>query len=229
MSESIFGKLKTMVTGAAHDALDKHEDVGATARQTVRELEEQISKAEDSLAETMAEHNVRVSHRDTAQVDVARFAGYAQQAVTKGNDELARSALQDKQAATAKLNKIQAEIDKFQPLIDKQREGVATLQKKLKDIQDQVGNLETRMVIAEAEDRTATILGGIGDGASAAKTFERLEGKVAHQEGLAAAKSELAIGKIGSGEDKYAGLGDPTVPSVDDELAALKASHAQPA
>ena len=86
MSESLFGKIKTAIVGTAHDFADKHEDVGVTARQTVRELEEQIGQAENALATTMAEHNVRINHRDAAQMDVKKYGDYAEKAVAAGND-----------------------------------------------------------------------------------------------------------------------------------------------
>ena len=223
----LLGKLKTAIVGSAHDFVDNHENVGVTARQTVRDLEEQIGQAEDALATTMAEHNVRINHRDAAQMDVKKYGDYAEKAVAAGNDDLARQALQDQEAAQTKLNKLQGDVDKFQPLIDKQRAGVQALKDQLQTLQERVSDLETRSTIAEAENRTATILGGIGSGESSAKVFDRLEDKVTHQEGLAEAKTTLAGEKMHSPDDKYAALNNATaVSSIDDKLAAMKAAHA---
>lgn len=219
---SLFDKISTQVKGVLHDTADKMEDPGRTARQLTRDLDGDLSKAEQALIEVRAEYNVQVSKRDAAQAEVDKYAGYAKKAVDAGNDALVREALQAKKNASDTLAQLQAQIDKFKPSVDQLEHQVADLRARKDDMARRTDLIEARSSVAAAQDRAATVLNGIG-GSGASARFDELEEKVGHQEAVAAAK--MAVSDEHSGQsldDKFKALDNPTS-DIDAELAALKA------
>lgn len=224
MSDSIFEKLSTQLKGFLHDTADSLEDPGRTARQLVRDLDTAIGQAEEQIVSVRAEYNLITSKRDSTKSDVDKFAGYAVKAVTKGDDALAKEALAEKAKHVAKLAAIDAQLAQFKPNLDNLDEQIGKLRAKKEQMESQTDMIEARAATAEATDKAAAILGGIGTVASAADKFDRLEAKVAKQEAEASARAQMAATKNGDAlRDKFAALDAPGS-DVDAELAALKAS-----
>lgn len=223
MTESILSKLATQLRGALHDAADSMEDAGRSARQIIRDMDTQIEKAENGLVDVEAEYRMIVAKRDKAKDEVDQYAGYAKKALERQNENLAKEALQDKRKAQGVLDGLQAQVDSFKPTVDGLKAQIQDLRNKRDELNRRTGLIEARSAVADAEDRAATVLGGIGSTTSAISAFDRLEEKVGKKEAKAAAKTDLAREKSGaSNKDKYAELGKPTDSSIDDELAELK-------
>lgn len=220
---SLFEKLATQAKGLMHDTADKMEDPGRTARQLTRDLDNDLAAAEQALIQVRAEYNMELGKRDAAQQDVDKYTGYAQKAVAKGDDNLAREALQAKKQAQDTLTQLQAQIDKFKPSVDQLEHQIADLRQRKADMDRRTGLIEARSSIAEAQDRAATVLNGIG-GSGASARFDALEDKVSHQEAVAQAKMSVSDDHSGKSlDDKFKALDNPTS-DIDDELAALKAA-----
>ena len=219
----LLSRIFKQLTGAAHDAVDAAEDVGRTARQTVREIENEIGKVEEAQVGVQAEYNM-LQHRITeGQAEVDQYQGYAKQALAQGNEDLARSAIADRQAAEARLNVLKEQAAKFKPDLDKLNAALAELREKRDQMQRDTSLIEARSSVAEARSTAANVLGGIGGHESAAKTFDSLNAKVARAEAEADARTQIADSKSAADPSKkYASL-NTTKPSVEDELAALRA------
>lgn len=223
MSESLISKLATQLKGALHDAADSMEDAGRTARQIVRDMDAQIRKAEEGLVEVEAEYRQLVTKRDNAIGLRDKYAGYAAKAVQKNDDAMAREALLDKRKAQDTVDSLQKQVDAFKPTVDGLKGQIQDLRDRRDELDRKTGLIEARSAVADAESRAAEVLGGMGNGRSAVDTFDRLEAKVAKQEAMAAARSDLAREKRGvSPSDKYAALDEADPSSIDDELAQLK-------
>lgn len=224
MSEpSLFDKLSTQLKGFLHDTADKAEDPGRTARQLTRDLGNAIGEAEEQIVSVRAEFNLITSKRDSEKAEVDRYAAYAVKAVQKGDDGLAKDALAEKAKHATQLASYQAQLDAFKPNMDHLDAQINKLRAKKEDMERKTDLIEARSATAEATDRAASILGGIGNQASASERFDRLEDKVAKQEASANARAQMASARNGDDlKDKFASLDSPTT-SVDNELAALKA------
>jgi phage shock protein A len=224
MSEpSLFDKLSTQLKGFMHDAADKAEDPGRTARQLVRDLDSAIGQAEEQIVSVRAEFNLITSKRDAEKAQVDKFAAYAVKAVQSSNDELAKEALAEKAKHVTQLNSYQSQLDAFKPNMDSLDAQIDKLRAKKDEMERKTDLIEARSATAQATDKAASILGGIGNQASAAERFDRLEDKVAKQEAAANARAQMASARNGDDlKDKFAALDAPST-SVDNELAALKA------
>ena len=224
MSESLFNKLSTNLKGLLHDTMDKLEDPGRSARQLVRDLDTAIGQAEEQIVSVRAEFNLITSKRDGEKAEVDKYANYAVKAVQKGDDALAKDALAEKAKHATQLNAYQAQLDAFKPNMDALETQIEKLRQRRDEMDRKTDLIEARSATADASDKAAQILGGIGDSASASKSFDRLEEKVAKREAEASARSQMAAAKNGDAlKERFASLDSPTT-AVDDELAALKAS-----
>jgi phage shock protein A len=223
---SLLNKLFTQIKGFANDAQEASEDVGSIARQSVRDMDVEIAQVEQAQVGIIAEQNVLLAKIDAETGKIEKFAGYAVKAVEKGDDALALSAIQDKNKATQVRDVLQAQADKFAPSVQAVSDKLAELRHRRDEMARDTSLIEARSSVADAQDRAATVLGGIGNSQSASKTFDRLNEKVQASEARAAAKTQLAAQKDGSDEKKkYESLTAASPTAAQDELAAMKAAR----
>lgn len=224
---SLFEKFATQLKGTLHDLADNMEDPGRTARQLVRDIDQAVGLAEEQLVQVRAQLNVLESKRDTEQREADRYAGYAQKAVTKGDDSMAREALTEKAKHAKLLAGYEAQIADFKPNMDNLEAEIQKLRDKKDSMENETNMLEARAATAQATNKAATIIGGIGAQASSAKRFDALGDRVSKMEAEARARAQMASTRNGdSMKDRFAAL-DSVASSVDDELAALKANSAK--
>lgn len=224
MSDTLFDKLSLTLKGVFHDATDKMGDPGRDARQLTRDLDQAIGQAEEQIIGVRAEYNLTVSKRDTEKAEVGKYAAYATKAVQKGDDALAHEALTEKAKHAKLMEGYQTQLDAFKPSMDTLEAQMQKLRARKEQMERDTSMIEARSATAAATTKTTQILDGIGSGASASKSFDKLNDQVARQEAEARARMEMSAERNGQSlDDKFAAL-DSEKSSIDDELAALKAS-----
>jgi len=215
----IFEKLSRTIKGLANDALDAAADPGRDARQIVRDLEDQIQRAESALLDVRAEYELMRSGKDKTEQEVARWDGLARQAITSGDDGLARECLARKQQFTATLQQQTTQIAQYEPSVRELDERIKELKAQHESMQNRIELLEARSHLAEAQEKTATAISGVG-GQSLVADFDKLEAQVEKQEARASAASTMATQHNGNDlEQRVKALQHS---DVDDELAKLK-------
>jgi len=220
---SIFEKIARAVKGTVNDALDKTADAGRDARQIVRDLEDQIGHVQQAMLDVRAENEVLKQKNTKQQAEVDKWANAAAKAVKAGDDNLARECLTKKSEANTLLQTYTDQLAKFQPTVDQLNKHLADLVAK-KELANRTDLIAARSEMADAQTKAATVISGIG-GSSAIADFDKLEDQVAKKEARANAATEMADEQTGKSlDDRVAALGNT---SIDDELAALKAAHAQ--
>ena len=223
---SLFNTITRTVHGLLNDAAESVQDPSRDARQIIRELDDSIGRAENSLIEIEAQVATQRSKRDAADDKAKRYEDGAKRALTAGNEALAREALAAQAAAETERDALGQELAKLEPSLDHLREQIADMRKRRDELQSRSNILAAKQQIAQAKDVAATALGGIG-GKNLSADFARLEEKV----DLANARSDARLGSadVNSGkalDDKLAELSHG--PSVDDRLAALKQQIGNP-
>lgn len=220
---SIFEKISNTLKGVVNDAIDKSADAGRDARQIVRDLEDQIGKVEQAMLDVRAESEVLKQKRDAQQAEVDKWAGASAKAVKAGDDDLARECLIKKASATALLQTYTDQLAKFEPTVKQLNQHLLDLRAKKNDLADRTDLIAARSEMADAQTKAATAMSGIG-GSSLVSDFDKLEGQVAKKEARASAAIGMSDEITGKSLDtRVAALGNT---SIDDELAALKATHA---
>ncbi len=223
----LFDTISRTLKGLLNDAAESVQDPSRDARQIVRELGDNISRAESSLIEIEAQVAMQHSKRDAADDKAKKYTEGAKRALQYGDEALAREALAAQANAEAERAALSNELATLEPSVEKLKEQIAGMRQRRDDLNARSNILQAKQEIAQAKDTAAAALGGIG-GHSLAADFQQLEEKVA----LSNARSDarLNTADVSSGkalDDKLAALrGNP---SVEDRLEALKKQLNPPA
>jgi len=215
---SFFEKLLHSAKAVANDVLDNHQDLAANARQNIRDLDEQLLKADAALVDVRAEAELLKGKKEKAEAEVAKWLKAASNAAGK-DDALARECLQKKAEAKSQLDGIEATMAKFEPTVQAMEEHI----EKLRSQRDQLGNqadlIGVRSEVADVQLQAAEILGGNG----AATSLAAQEDALTKKEARAHAATSIVNDRSGDSlEARVAALNSG--PSIEDELAALKAN-----
>jgi len=214
---TFFEKLLHSAKAAANDMLDNHQDLSANARQNIRDLDEQLLKADSALVDVRAENELLKGKRDKAHAEVAKWMQAATNAAGK-DDNLARECLQKKAAAKAQYDAVEATMAKFEPTVKAMEEHIEKLRTQREQLGNQADLIGVRSEVADVQLQAAEILGGTG----AATSLAAQEDALTRKEARAHAATSIVNDRSGDSlEARVAALN--TGPSIEDELAALKA------
>jgi phage shock protein A len=224
---SLFDSISRTLKGLLNDAADSVQDPSRDSRQIVRELDESIGKAENSLIEIQAQVATQQSKRDVAADKAKKYEDGAKRALQGGDEALAREALGAQATAEAERDALTKELATLEPSVAQLKSQIEDMRARRNDLNARSNILQAKQQIAEAKDVAATALGGIG-GKNLSEDFQKLEDKVALSNARSDARLNSADVKSGKAlDDKLADLNRG--PSVEDRLEALKKQLNTPA
>jgi phage shock protein A len=224
---SLFDSITRTVKGLLNDAADTMQDPSRDARQIVRELDDSIAKAENSLIEIEAQVATQQSKRDAANDKAKKYEDGAKRALQSGDEGLAREALTAQANAETERDALATELATLIPSVDHLKQQINDMRQRRNDLNARSNILQAKQQISQAKDTAATALGGIG-GKNLSEDFQKLEDKVQLANARSDARLNSADQKSGKAlDDKLAALNQG--PSVEDRLAALKKQIDTPA
>jgi phage shock protein A len=224
---SLLDSISRTVKGLLNDAADTVQDPSRDARQIVRELDDSIAKAENSLIEIEAQVATQQSKRDVAAEKAKKYEDGAKRALQSGDETLAREALGAQANAETERDALAAELVTLVPSVDHLKQQIDDMRQRRNELNSRSNILQAKQQIATAKDVAATALGGIG-GKNLSEDFQKLEDKVQLSNARSDARLNSADQKSGKAlEDKLAAL--TRGPSVEDRLEALKKQMNTPA
>jgi phage shock protein A len=224
---SLLDSISRTVKGLLNDAADTVQDPSRDARQIVRELDDSIAKAENSLIEIEAQVATQQSKRDVAAEKAKKYEDGAKRALQSGDEALAREALGAQANAETERDALAAELVTLVPSVDHLKQQIDDMRQRRNELNSRSNILQAKQQIATAKDVAATALGGIG-GKNLSEDFQKLEDKVQLSNARSDARLNSADQKSGKAlEDKLAAL--TRGPSVEDRLEALKKQMNTPA
>ncbi|OJJ18233.1 phage shock protein A [marine bacterium AO1-C] len=215
----IFGRISDIFKANINDALDKAEDPSKMIKLMVVEMQESISKATSGLATAMAqEKKLERDYKKHAQ-SAQQWEQKAMQALSAGNEDLARKALAKKADSEGQANQYKAMYDQAASTTSKLKSQVDMLKSKLNEAKMKESTLLARQESAKAQKQIAKQVGSLDFSSSFAK-FDKFEEKILKQEAEAQAFTELSEGDT-SLDDDFKQLEQNS--AVDDDLARLRA------
>lgn len=219
----IFGRISDIFKANINDALDKAEDPAKMIKLMVVEMQESISKATSGLATAMAqEKKLERDYKKHSQA-AQQWEQKAMQALSAGNEDLARKALAKKAESDGQANQYKAMFDQAASTTGKLRSQVDMLKSKLSEAKMKESTLLARQEAAKAQKQIAKDVGSLDFSSSFAK-FDKFEEKILKQEAEAEAFSELSAGDTSLNDD-FKMLEQNS--AVDDDLARLRAKMNQ--
>lgn len=212
----IFSRFSDIVNSNINALLDKAEDPEKMVRLIIQEMEDTLVEVRSSSAKTIAEKKELQRVVNRLQEDVTDWQAKAELALSKDREDLARSALIEKQKAAEQAEVVVADIANLDEHIGKLQDEVSQLQEKLADAKarQKAMLMRQKTVASRLEVKKSLDSNRIND---AMYKFERYEQKI---DTLEAQVEAYDLGKK-TLKDEFAELAAQD--KIDNELAQLKA------
>jgi phage shock protein A len=216
----LFDRIKRVVSANLNDLVNKAEDPEKMLEQAILEMQEDLVQLRQGVAQTIAAQKRSEKQYNDAQNEINKWQRNAQLALQKGDENLARQALERKKTYTETSTALKSSLDQQSTQVETLKRNLIQLESKISEAKTKKEMLKARITTAKAQEQLQNMVSGMNT-SSAMSAFERMEEKVLMQEARAQSAAELAGADL---ETQFAQLEAGS--DVDDELAALKASLA---
>ena len=218
---AVLERVATLIRANLNDLIDRAEDPEKMIKQVIVDMENQLLQVKTQVAISMADHHL-LQKKQTEQADkAAEWMRKAELAVDKGQDDLARAALE-------RFQSFSRMAETYTHQIADQKQQVDTLRRALEQLEQKLVEARQKSDVLMAQHRRARALERASDaqlamtGTGPAAGFDRMQRKVMHGEAVSQAKSELVADDV---DRRFAAL------EKEDEigrlLEGLKARRAQ--
>lgn len=192
---AVLDRVATLVRANLNDLIDRAEDPEKMIKQVILDMENQLLQVKTQVAISMADHHLLQKKQSEHQDKAAEWMRKAELAVDKGQDDLARAALERFQSFT-KL------AESYTHQVEDQRQQVDTLRKALELLDQKLNEARAKSDLLLAQHRRARALEKASDaqlviaGRGPAAGFDRMQQKVHRSEAVSQAKSELVADDV---------------------------------
>lgn len=213
----LFDRIGRVVKSNLNDMVSKAEDPEKMLEQAILEMQEDLVQLRQGVAQAIATQKRSEQQYNQSQNEANKWQRNAQLALQKGDENLARQALERKKTFAETANTLKTQLDQQVGQIDTLKRSLVALESKISEAKTKKDMLKARISAAKAQEQLQSTVGRLGT-SSAMSAFERMEEKVLLQEARAQSAQELVGADL---ESQFAQLEAGS--DVDDELAALKA------
>ncbi len=218
----LLDRMSTLVRSNLNDLLDRAEDPEKMLRQLLVDMNNQRIQAKTQVAAAIAEERRVQQRADEAQKQADEWQRRAELAIEKGDDELAKQALQRRNTYAQTAAGLQEQLQAYSAQVQALRDGMRQLDDKIGEAEAKKELLIARSRSAKAQETMHRTLSGIR-GSGTMGEFDRLEQRVQEQEARASAYTDLSTDSL---DDKFAALEQES--DIDRQLRELKAKRQQP-
>lgn len=213
----LFDRLSRVVRANLNDLVSKAEDPEKILEQAIIDMQEDLVQLRQAVARAIATQKRTEQQYNKNQTEANNWHQRAQLAVQKGDENLAREALQRKKSLTETAATLKTQLDQQVTQVDSLKRNLIALESKISEAKTKKDMLKSRAAAAKANEQLQSTVSRLGTG-SAMGAFERMEDKVLEMEARSQAAYELAGNDL---EQQFVKLESGS--DVDDELAAMKA------
>src|SRR5882757_10456444 len=187
---ALLERVSTLVRANLNDLIDKAEDPEKMIKQVILDMQNQLLQVKTQVAIAIADQHLLEKKQKENEEKVAEWMRKAELGVDKKQDDLARAALQ-------RVESYRELTDNFGQQVIDQKAQVENLKTALRQLEQKLTEAQGKADLLVAQHRRARAVGKahdarlvIGDNSRSA-AFDRMKHKVAHNEAVAQAKTEL--------------------------------------
>lgn len=227
------GRMSTVIKAKISSLLDKAEDPAETLDYSYQKQLESLQQVKKGIADVVTAKKRLQMQQQKLQQSVVKLDTQARQALSSGNEELARMALERKQLAQTELQSLDQQIAELANQQEKLTDSEKKLRSKIEAFRSKKEVIKAQYSAAEAQVRISEAATGVGEQmADVGMAMQRAVDKTEDMKARASAVEELEaagtfedITQLGSGQDDIdRQLHELTSSSqVDDELAKMRA------
>lgn len=223
----ILARFKEIMAANINALLDRAEDPEKMIDQYLRNLENDLASVKAETASVMADEKAAKRKLDECNEEIAKMTSFATKAVEAGNDEDARQFLAKRVELTERAETLTKNYELCAQNAAKMREMHAKLESDITTLKSKRDTLKAKAKVAETQKRINELSSAADKAGANIAAFNKMEERINKMVDEAEAMEELnevhANSDISSLEKKYKGSAADSA-TVDDELAALKAS-----
>jgi phage shock protein A len=216
---ALLERVSTLIRANINDLVDKAEDPEKMIKQVILDMQNQLLQVKTQVAISIADQHVLEKRAQENEENERQWSKRAELAVDKGDDALARAALE-------RAMSYRTMTASFQQQVEDQKTQVENLKTALLKLQQKLVEAESKSEMLIAQHRRSRALGkateaglAMGDESKSA-AFDRMKRKVTHSEATAQATGELLADDV---EAKFASLEKKQ--EIDRLLEELKAKR----
>jgi len=215
---NLFDRFQRVAKSNLNNILKNLEDPEKIMNQAVEDMQNDLVKVRQSYAEVTATQRKLMKQKEQCDALANDWYERAQLALQKGNEELAREALNRRQTQADEAANLQNQIDSQAASIDKLYEGMQLLEGKILESKAKKDQMIARARTAQSTQKVNDMISGI-TGKTSMDAFSRMEEKVEALEASADVSAEMGslTGNMLPGSPES---------SVEAQFKALEASSA---
>src|SRR5262249_24645332 len=213
---ALLERVAALVRANLNDLIDKAEEPEKMIKQVILDMQNQLLQIKTQVAIAMADEHLLAKKAKENEERQREWMGKAEQAVAKKDDGLARAALERGRGCRELARNFHQQVSEQKAEVEALKAALHKLEGKLQEAQSKCDLLIARSRRARASKTASEAKLGIRKGADG-PTLDRMKSKVAHDEAVSRAWSEVAGADI---EDRFAALEKEK--EIDRLLADLK-------
>src|SRR4051794_31722013 len=226
------GRMSTVIKAKVSKLLDRAEDPAETLDYSYQRQVEQLQNVKKGIADVVTAKKRLQMQETSLQRSVVKLDTQARQALSSGNEELARTALERKNVAQTELQSLDTQVSELETQQQKLTDSEKQLRAKIEASRTKKEVIKAQYSAAEAQVRISEAATGVGEQmADVGLAMQRAVDKTENMRARADAVQELEaagtfddVTQLGSGEDdidkQLKALSSQS--AVDDELAKMK-------
>lgn len=216
---NIFARLSRVIRSYIEGFVSSFEDPELVLDRLVLDMQADVVKMRQAAAQVIASERQLNSKRVQLQNQADQWLRRAELAVAKGEDDLAREALQRRKVYSEDAARIAEQLAMQGRASSQLQANIRVMEGKLAEAKTKRETLKARAASAKSSQQIAELIGGLRTTSSSSfAAFETMEQKVMEME--AAAESAAMLATPDSLENKFQML--EGAGGVEDELRALK-------
>ncbi|MGB2626495.1 MAG: PspA/IM30 family protein [Candidatus Acidiferrum sp.] len=183
-------RVSTLIRANINDMVDRAEDPEKMIKQVILDMENQYLQVKTQVAVSIADQHI-LEKKQNEQENIGKdWMRKAEVAVDKGEDDLARAALDRFQTSQRLAQSFKEQVNDQRGQVEMLKTALIKLEQKLDEAKSKRELLLARHRRSIALDKATRAQVAIGDGSKSA-SFERMKDRVDHSEATATAELEL--------------------------------------